>query len=64
MDTSAPYAVTWDSSTMPGERLLSALAYDHGHNVGLSAPVPVTVTLVTTSTVLLPLVLVQQSPGR
>ena len=43
LDATAPYTITWDSSTRLGQHLLSVRAYDHGHNVAISAPVAVTV---------------------
>ena len=45
LDATAPYTITWDSSTSLGRHLLTVRAYDHGHNVGVSAPVAVTVVV-------------------
>jgi len=43
LDSSAPYTITWDSSSMLGVQVLTAKAYDHGHNLGTSAEVQVSV---------------------
>lgn len=45
LDATAPYTITWDSSTTLGQHVLTVRAYDHGHNVGVSAPVAVTVAV-------------------
>jgi hypothetical protein len=45
LDATAPYTITWDSSTSLGQHLLTVRAYDHGHNVGVSAAVAVTVAV-------------------
>jgi hypothetical protein len=37
LDATAPYTITWDSSTTLGHHLLTIRAYDHGHNVGVYA---------------------------
>ena len=42
-DTTAPYSVTWDSTSAPGDRTFYAKAYDQAGNAGTSAPVPVRV---------------------
>ena len=49
LDTSAPFAIVWDSTDAPGQHVLSARAFDHGHNVRVSDEVLVTVlTLIPT----------------
>jgi len=43
-DTSAPYGMTWDSTTVPdGQHTITAEARDAAGNTGVSAPVTVTV---------------------
>jgi hypothetical protein len=40
-DTTAPYSLSWDSTSAAGDRSLYAKAYDQLGNAGTSAPVPV-----------------------
>ena len=43
LDSSAPYTITWNTSGILGAQVLTAKAYDHGHNPGTSLEVSVTV---------------------
>src|SRR6185436_7479786 len=40
-DTTAPYSLSWDSTSAAGDRTLYAKAWDQAGNAGTSAPVPV-----------------------
>lgn len=62
LEASAPYTALWGSEATPGPHVLAVRAYDHGHNVGLSAPVTVTVVIAEPTPTATPTATVTPSP--